>query len=538
MEISERKIRDYLAKNLDTFFDGYQLIDTEYKLDNIHGCKGFVDILAKDKFDNLVIIEIKRSRQASRQALQEVLKYAGLLKQEMSVRNSDIRICIVSTDWGELLVPFSELNKHVDYLMEGIKLYLDDSFIPCRIERVKPIEKKSARFISPVQMVFIYDSEDGLAYYQKIIEDRAHNVGISDFVILRMEFTRENHPAYPLFALYFSMQEYTKDELEKLAVEYYELNDVKEVIEYVMYNESDREFSIIHSLTENALSWITMVNTGQTDLEAATPETLNSMLVSEGWEISNITRSGFFSKDPRRDELLISEIKGNRGEFDTKYKNHCSSDHKSRLIEIKNLLPQYLSKDYGSNAWLKQAIYSFGFIVSSKNKYELNVDIFNPRKTILETLFHIAIASTLGGSHPFQFKPYYLFVSEEENLEGTKSIFMGDIVWDGRSNNFHHLVNEILDGDLQGFIERSHIGFTDYLEDEIMSFLGLSYVTKFLINQNGSIYNVATFSLDLDGEVSEEINSKLLCFEDFVTKNKNFIDDLVAGYSRHITYVM
>ncbi|EGO9011334.1 DUF91 domain-containing protein, partial [Enterococcus faecalis] len=72
----ESHIRDYLAENLNFLSDELSLIGKEYLLPNNDGTKGYVDLLAKDKQGNYVIIEIKRSNQAARQALHEIFKYS------------------------------------------------------------------------------------------------------------------------------------------------------------------------------------------------------------------------------------------------------------------------------------------------------------------------------------------------------------------------------------------------------------------------------------------------------------------------------
>ena len=76
----ESEIRDALAGDLGDLEDGLELIEKEYKLPNPIGGKGFVDILARDRFGLLVVIEIKRSNTTARQAIHEIFKYTALLR--------------------------------------------------------------------------------------------------------------------------------------------------------------------------------------------------------------------------------------------------------------------------------------------------------------------------------------------------------------------------------------------------------------------------------------------------------------------------
>ena len=74
-------IRDFLAENLELISHEFEFVQKEFPLPNAFGTRGYIDILARDEHYNFVIIEIKRSNQTAREAVQEVVKYANLLKQ-------------------------------------------------------------------------------------------------------------------------------------------------------------------------------------------------------------------------------------------------------------------------------------------------------------------------------------------------------------------------------------------------------------------------------------------------------------------------
>jgi RecB family endonuclease NucS len=64
----EDKIRDYLADHLDFLEKGLKLVDKEYVLPSPIGAGGRIDIVARDLFGHVVIIEIKRCDKTARQA--------------------------------------------------------------------------------------------------------------------------------------------------------------------------------------------------------------------------------------------------------------------------------------------------------------------------------------------------------------------------------------------------------------------------------------------------------------------------------------
>ena len=103
--MNEDAIRDQIAANLDLVEPGLTLIRTEYPLPNAHGTKGRIDVLARDRFGNFLVIEVKRTNQAARQAIHELLKYASLLVAEEGCRLSQVRCCLASVEWKELQVP-------------------------------------------------------------------------------------------------------------------------------------------------------------------------------------------------------------------------------------------------------------------------------------------------------------------------------------------------------------------------------------------------------------------------------------------------
>ncbi|HIF0959893.1 TPA: endonuclease NucS domain-containing protein, partial [Klebsiella pneumoniae] len=105
--MKENELRDLVCERIDILGEDLILLDKEKYLPNKLGTKGFIDIYAKDKQNNHVLIELKRSNQAARQALHEVMKYAEGVKLYFGANDDEIRIIIASTEWSELLVPFS-----------------------------------------------------------------------------------------------------------------------------------------------------------------------------------------------------------------------------------------------------------------------------------------------------------------------------------------------------------------------------------------------------------------------------------------------
>lgn len=106
----EDTIRNWLAQNLPFIAPELSLIRTEFPLPDHIGSKGFLDILAKDVFNNFVIIEmLKGLITRLRDTITEILKYHALIKQKYKAKDGEIRIIIISTHWSEIIRAFSEL---------------------------------------------------------------------------------------------------------------------------------------------------------------------------------------------------------------------------------------------------------------------------------------------------------------------------------------------------------------------------------------------------------------------------------------------
>src|ERR1017187_7259967 len=89
---TEGRLRDELAKRLETLEPGLTLRSVEYRLPNRQGAAGSIDILATDRYSATVIIEIKKSNQTARQALHELHKYIALVKFDHGLRSEERRV--------------------------------------------------------------------------------------------------------------------------------------------------------------------------------------------------------------------------------------------------------------------------------------------------------------------------------------------------------------------------------------------------------------------------------------------------------------
>lgn len=92
----ERDLRNYLSKNLDKIEPGLTLFEEE-GLNGIEFPVGgrFIDILALDERENLVVIELKVSRGYDR-VVGQILRYMGWIRENLATDGQQVRGVIVA----------------------------------------------------------------------------------------------------------------------------------------------------------------------------------------------------------------------------------------------------------------------------------------------------------------------------------------------------------------------------------------------------------------------------------------------------------
>ncbi|MCU1752788.1 endonuclease NucS domain-containing protein [Pseudomonas sp. 6D_7.1_Bac1] len=154
----EDELRDHLAQNLTIIESGLRLIRTNFVVDNPLGVGGAFDILGRDQFGNFVIIEVKRSDQAARQALHELSKYIALFMEDQKVDSHKIRCFVVSTHWHELDVPLSLFKDSCPVEVKGFEVTAVGKTV---ITKERPLPKVSLESrLSPDMRFSFFDSAE------------------------------------------------------------------------------------------------------------------------------------------------------------------------------------------------------------------------------------------------------------------------------------------------------------------------------------------------------------------------------------------
>lgn len=147
--MKESALRDLIAQKISQLKPGLTLLQKEQYIPGEHGTKSFIDLYARDEKGRHVLIELKRSNTAARQALHEVSKYVEQVKQHFGAKDSEIFAIIASTEWGELLLPFSRFCEDAGFSIEKIQIDVTEDHSDCQARPISPLATIRGRLIAP-----------------------------------------------------------------------------------------------------------------------------------------------------------------------------------------------------------------------------------------------------------------------------------------------------------------------------------------------------------------------------------------------------
>src|SRR5271157_5553745 len=212
-------IRDHISKTLDILEPGLTLIEVNHKLPNDVGAKGFIDILARDRLGNLVIIELKRSDQAARQALFEILKYMPLFRQQHGTPAHRIRCFIVSTAWHELLVPYSEFRRLCETQTEGFKIVVDGAGNVLKSEKITDHIEDALPQPFRMHVAYLYPNADERAKALPMLRDAYTKASAEGYLLLQVDYKGGDPRVIYPFGAYLVPTRIKAELLDKLTKE-------------------------------------------------------------------------------------------------------------------------------------------------------------------------------------------------------------------------------------------------------------------------------------------------------------------------------
>lgn len=550
MGFNEAVIRDKLSSDLSVLESGLVLQAIEEYLPSSEGTRGFVDILARDKDGKYVLIELKRSDAAARQAIHEVLKYIDGVKNKFALKGEELRVFIVSTEWRELIVPFSYFVNDSEYRLKGFKLEVDSVGTPISSSVVTPIKTRSDRLFTPWHEISRFSSmksmKKGIESYKKSCSAK----GIKDYVLICLKAPLEQaekdrrkkydkmHALFgggvdmrsyeevsalsPLlnYMTYFAMiqldVDYCLRRLDKILVGEDKVewkNNLKDLDEASMLGEShERLMGADPSIHRD-------------DFEIAYPAKFVDKVSVDGWVVKEILRFGALGEnDLLVDETIIGEVCGEQGNTGQRYKKTLSANDLMYMDSVYSEIKSCLSHN---PQWCGQIIKVLEGIRLRKDVKSVDISIYNPSHILLS--FYLAL-TTEG---VFEWLPMYCI---KVVIEAGEEIVFGLLEDCQKKPSMSKLMQERYDGSILSFLMPLNWGGYDRDDAYVVRDIGLSYATysHSLDDSGQAVYKKLT---DFGFEECEEVSWSNTIIG-YVERNKVFFDDVVGIYSTYWDGVM
>lgn len=496
-EVPENILRDLLAGRLDLIGDDLTLLEIEQYLPNDLGTRGFIDILAKDSRGRWVLIELKRSDAAARQAIHEIYKYVEGVKAHLGARDDEIRTVIISTEWTELLVPFSRFVADTSISVVGIRLLVDDATVKLvGSEKIEPLTMNSGRLLSPWHEISLYTNEKRLQKGLKSYHKSCKAKGITDYILVEMQAPDGLHEASveAVARQIHAMQggtgdpstDYLADMAEKMerydyllyfvpqqlsAKQYLEIIEkddhvLAEVSEWKDEMEGDE---LLESLQSHALSAEPKVDRDRYDI-GYPAKFRTRLLEDEGWQIREVHRRGAFARNSIiSDETLLGEISGDTGVTGQRLKRSIALSDKGELSQLNKDIDECLSNN---PVWRSAIQAQLAEARADFPNGEIQVSIFAPT-TGLMTLFYAM--QERGALH----LPTYSLTILEGG--GPRRAYVGELGSGDEdpkgAEAFLKVITDYYGGDIFGVLMTTTWGAYEARDLDILDDLGLVYTS-------------------------------------------------------------
>lgn len=504
--MTENDIQEDLYKNLNIYFPNLKAKEKELYLP-YDGKRSFIDILAIDEKNNHVIIEIKKSNQSSREALHEILKYTEFLKKNYLINDDHIRSIIISTEWKELIIPFSKFiqsNKSLN--IEGILLNVNNEGKYLNHEIINPLKITDELFFSPAHMYFFYESKKSLekGYNSLITEMKKYS--INDYILLKLEKPINSNIYYEFnYIIYFSMLRKTKEEYEKIV----NLFDQEDKLELTYLIESDYHRKGLSAYEKAIILAIPIHSDSMRGI--AKPLTLESLLLMEEWRINEVIKIGKLNNNLLSDEQLIDEVLGYSGSGDVIYREKFKLSEKNKIEKIKNKSSDIFKRN---QMWKNQFLTIINNIITEiPSSSEIEINIYNPENILLSLYQNIKYCQDSSKTAI----PHFSI-----DINSSNKCYVGILTWKkNKTYKFNKIYKEIYKDDSDLFIKTQ----TSFIENNevILDYLDLEYnsIELNLENKNKKYF--------YNGIFREEPNTKIIL--DFIEKEKEFINDLFKKFN-------
>ncbi|WP_186381700.1 endonuclease NucS domain-containing protein [Burkholderia sp. KBS0801] len=482
--MSESELRDLIARDVSVLESGLTLLNKEQYIPNLLGTRSYIDLYARDRDGHHVLIELKRSNAAARDAIHEIHKYVEGVKQHFGARDDEIRVFVASTEWKELTVPFSRFATDTAMSVTGLQIHVDE-VDDISVTRVPVLPMSQGRFIAPWHDVNWYSDEDGLKKGLASIDACCQAKGIVDYIVIVLRPPKPIHSEHQAKMRASLMQIATMQGLSvRPGAEV--LPTYGYIAYFAMHALSASQYMAILKRDASALEEADNVLGGMDDEEALQylnesvsaleprpdndhyeigyPAKFSKYLDGDQCNVEVVRRYGMFERNTLlTDDDIISEVRGEDGATGQRFKRTLNVANRAHMAAARTDIARCLDQN---PAWKSHVLRALEDIEREFPEADIKVSIFNPATGIFTPYL---VATREEG---LLFLPtYHVIVHNPE----PSRMYFGALQANGSALTFKQLLNKYYDGRLDGLLMTMTWGGYESRDADIVEDFGASY---------------------------------------------------------------
>lgn len=487
--MNEADVRDLLAGNLSVLEEGLELLKIEQYIPSTLGTRNFLDILARDKAGHWVIIEVKKTDAAAREAAHEVFKYIEAVQRHFGARSEEIRAIVASVEWQELLIPFSRLRSETSIEVDGVQLLLDVGKKSLQVRAIDLVPVSQGRYLAPWHELNMYHDEASLKRGIDSYNECCKAKGIEDYVLLVLKAAADFNEKAGI-ALAIALEEIGAREAGDSPAPFGELDHFQYILYFapqilaqefclaVLARDSERledaraftqgmsKEAELCTLHENVYDMNPRPQRDWFEI-GYSAKFGQKLLIDEGWTIERVLRCGMFARNTLlSDEAIIEELKGSTGSSGQSFKRSISMANRAHIASAKEGLAEALATN---PAWLAQIGRVLDEAAATLPDGSASIVVFAPSSGIFTLYF---MATEDSSSHMPQ---YEVAVTDAEGRLAT--IYFGLLVPEGEPFTLQQLLDKYYEGRMGRLMFLASAGFFETRDADVMDDLGLAYRT-------------------------------------------------------------
>ncbi len=542
--MKESKLRDLIAQNLSKLKPGLTLLQKEQYIPGKHGTNSFIDLYARDTCGRHILIELKRSNAAARQAIHEVNKYIESVKDYFGAKDSEIHVIIASTEWSELLLPYSRFFADTGFSLEGIQINLINNETDFEVEEIEPLQITQGRFIAPWHNVYWYTNEESLNKGICSIEASYRQKGIEDYIIVKFflpnQLTEDEHrsamkkqistmlnvdvselsnalnfslPVHEYIA-YTALQTLSKETcLNIISQDADTFNEAQELLPDM---EDEEAMCYLHECVESA-----QPSPKGDYYEIGYPAKFNNFFNAQNCFCQGIVRHGIFERNTvLDDDTIYAELMGEDGSTGQKFKRSLKMNNSAH---IKNLKKDIATALKYNPVWRSHILRIIEEIETDFPDSEIEISIFSPSTGIF-TIYY-----TMTKEQGLLYLPnYYIVVKNPDDVR----MYFGALEATGMSMTFSQLLKKHYNGHIEELLLSMLWGGMEIRDSDIIEDLGAQYRSyKFTIEENNQISDFS--SLRDEKWRPCDTTSPIELFDKYIDSNQSLIKQILLKIQPH-----